>query len=145
MTRHPRVLERSLPALLCALCALGIGAAPASAAAPDWNAAAVEDTVEIVTKNEDGSARETTIWLVVVDGQGYIRTGNTRWEANIERDPAALLHIGSSEYPVRAEFVEEDALRARIQQAFRDKYGFQDALVAVFHSSHPKLMRLAPR
>ena len=145
MTRHPRVLARSLPVLLCAAAALLVVAAPASAAAPDWKAAAGEQTVQIITKNEDGSARETTIWLAVLDGQGYIRTGNTRWEANIERDPDVTLRIGTSEYPLRAEFVEEEALRARIQQAFHDKYGFTDSMASLFHAGHPKLMRLVAR
>jgi hypothetical protein len=102
-------------------------------------------TVEIVTTNEDGTPRETTIWLAVVDGQGYIRTGHTHWEGNIERNPEVVLKIEDSEYPLRAEFVEDAALRERIQQTFRDKYGFSDRLVAIFHAGHPKLLLLAPR
>jgi hypothetical protein len=138
----PRVLAALSPLFL--LGAL-LAPAPASGDAPDWSAAAAADTVEIITKNQDGSARETTIWIVVVDGQGYIRTGSTRWEANIERDPAVALRIGTSEYPVRAEFIEEEALRVRILQAFHDKYGFSDTMASLFHAGHPKLMRLVAR
>ena len=148
MTRHPRVLVRSLPILLGALALALASAAPAAAAAPDWNAVAGVQTVEIVTTNEDGSARDTTIWLAVVDGQGYIRTGSTRWEANIERNKDVTLRIDTAEYPLRVEFVEDDALRARIQQSLRDKYGFSDSFVSFFpflRGSRPKIMRLVPR
>jgi hypothetical protein len=145
VTRHPSVPARSLPILLSALCAWLLATAPATAAAPDWNAVAGENTVEVVTKNEDGSMRETTVWLAVVDGQGYLRTGNTRWAANIERDPDVTLRIGTSEYPLRVEFVEDEALRERIQQSFHEKYGFTDSLASLFHMGHPKLMHLVPR
>ena len=118
---------------------------PARAAAPDWNAAAGVQTVEIVTTNEDGTPRETTIWLAVVDGQGYIRTGNTHWEGNIERNPDVVLRIEKAEYPLRAEFVQDAALRTRIEQVFREKYGFSDAFIGVFRGGEPKIMHLAPR
>jgi hypothetical protein len=125
--------------------ALVLGASPASAEAPDWNAVADVGTVEIVTTDQDGSTRETTIWLAVVDGQGYIRTGNTRWAANIERNPEVVLRIGETEYPLRVEHVEDEALRERVGQAFRDKHGFTDALVSLFRHRHPKIMHLVAR
>ena len=137
--------SRALVALSTVLLA-GVFASPsARAAAPDWNAAAGVQTVEIVTTNEDGTPRDTTIWLAVVDGQGYIRTGNTHWEGNIERNPDVVLRIEKAEYPLRAEFVQDAALRARIEQVFREKYGFSDAFIGVFRSGEPKIMRLAPR
>ena len=55
--------------------------APAALADPpvDWSVAAKPDVVEVLTTNEDGSTRETKVWIVAVDGQGYLRTGGTRW------------------------------------------------------------------
>lgn len=143
MTRTLRAPLRTLPILLGAL-ALGL-AAPATAGAPDWNAVAAVDTVEIVTADEDGTPRETTIWLAVVDGQGYIRTSNTRWAENIARNPDVVLRIEGTEYPLRVEYIEDEALRARVHQTFRDKHGFSDAFISVFRSSHPKIMRLNER
>jgi len=137
--------SRALVALSPILVAALLASAPARASAPDWNAAAGVQTVEIVTANEDGTPRETTIWLAVVDGQGYIRTGHTHWEGNIERNPDVVLRIEKAEYPVRAEFVQDAALRARIEQVFREKYGLSDEFIGFFRSGDPKIMHLAPR
>ena len=63
-----------------------------------------------MTSKEDGSERETKVWLVVVDGQGYIRTSQgTTWGGNVERNPDIALRIEGSEYPLRAVFVEDAA------------------------------------
>ena len=139
MKRVPRAFPSTL------LLALLMAALPAAAAAPDWNALKDVETVEIVTTDEDGSSRDTTIWLAVVDGQGYIRTGNTRWGANIERNPDVTLRIEGKEHPLRVEFVSDTALRTRIEQTFRDKYGFSDSFIALFRSGDPKIMRLVAR
>jgi hypothetical protein len=135
-------VARALPSLL--LVAL-LTAPPVAADAPDWNAVKDVGNVEIVTTNQDGSARDTTIWLAVVDGQGYIRTGNTRWMANIELDPDVTLRIEETEYPLRAERVTDAPLRARVVQTFREKYGFSDAFVSIFRSRNPNIMHLVPR
>ena len=136
-------VPRAIPSILCM--ALLAAALPAGADAPDWNAVKDVQTVEILTTNEDGSAKETTIWLAVVDGQGYIRTGNTSWEANIERNPDVSLRIEGTEHPLRVEFVTDAALRTRIEQVFREKYGFSDSFIAIFRSGDPKIMRLVAR
>ena len=137
-----RVLRAFPPLLLLASLAAAL---PALAGAPDWSALRDVETVEIVTTDADGSARETTIWLAVVDGQGYIRTGSTRWRANIERDPDVTLRIEGTAYPLRAEAVTDAELKARIAQALREKYGLADAFVGIFRGSDPNIMRLVPR
>lgn len=117
----------------------------AVAASPDWRAVAATDTVEVVTKNTDGTLKDTTIWLVVVDGQGYIRTGNTRWWNNIERDHDVVLRIEGNEYPLRVEVVEDSGLRQQVVDAFRAKYGWIDRVMDPFRSSPPHVMKLLPR
>ena len=140
MTRFVPAL--SAPVLLVAAALLG--ATAARAAAPDWNAVADVGTIEILSTNEDGSKRETTIWLIVVEGQGYVRTGSTRWGANVERDPEVVVRIEGAEYPLRAERVTDSALVERLNQAFRAKYGFSDAITGLFRWGEPRLMRLVP-
>jgi hypothetical protein len=98
-----------------------------------------------VTHDEDGDVRDTKVWLAVVDGQGYIRTGGTIWGDNVERDPQLVLRIEAREYPLRAEFVEDDALRERIVATFREKYGWTDGAMNVIRGSRPRIMRLRPR
>jgi hypothetical protein len=116
-----------------------------AAASPDWSAVAATDTVEVTTKNADGTLKVTTVWLVVVDGQGYIRTGDTRWWSNIERDHDVVLRIEDKEYPLRVEVVEDSDLRQRVVDAFRAKYGWVDRAMDAIRSSTPHVMKLLPR
>jgi opacity protein-like surface antigen len=124
--------------------ALAILAAAASAAeAPDWDSVAGLDTVSVATTNPDGTLRYTTIWIVVVGGRGYIRTGNTTWGANVTRNPNVKLVVGDEEYALRADFVEAEDERALVLAAFNEKYGVSDTLVGWFFHRTPKIMRLA--
>lgn len=111
----------------------------------DWDAHAEEQTVTVVTADEDGSARETTAWLAVLDGQGYIRTGGTRWGGNIERNQDVAVRIGETELLLRVEFITDEAQRDAVKAAFREKYGFSDWLLDPVRGSNPKIMRLIPR
>jgi len=122
---------------VCLSLALALGfvlfAAQARAQAiPDWTAHAAEEEVQVVTHDSDGELRDTTVWLAVVDGQGYVRTGDTRWRANLERDPNTSFRIAGKEYPLRAQHVTDAELIARINAEFRAKYGFSDRFVGWF-------------
>lgn len=132
--------------LLLLLAGLALTAGPAAAAAPDWKAVAGVKEVKVLTTNEDGSARETTVWLLVLDGQGYLRTSpSTTWGDNVERQPDIALRIEGSEYPLHAVFVDDEALRERVVAGFRAKYGWVDGALNIFRGSKPRIMRLDPR
>jgi len=132
--------SRALAALLCtALCA---GAAWAG---PDWEALADTKLIEVITTDADGSPREITIWFVVVDGQGFIRTGETRWWENLGRDPHLVLRIDDTDYPLRADPIRDEAFRTRIREAFREKYGWQDRIFPVLRGQNAHIMHMAPR
>jgi hypothetical protein len=131
--------------VLLAVLALAASLVAPGASAIDWSAAGAERVVRIVTRNEDATARETKIWLVVVDGQGYIRTGGTRWWRNVERDPDVLLRVAGAEHPVRAELVTDAELVRRVEAAMRTKYGWSDRLIAPFRFGDVHIMRLVPR
>jgi hypothetical protein len=118
-------------------------AAPASAV--DWASHADERVVKVVTHDEDGGDRTTKIWLVVVDGEAYIRTGNTGWGSNVERDPEVRLLTAAGEYDLRVEFVEDETTRDAVSAAFREKYGWSDRLISPFRGRNPKIMRLLDR
>jgi hypothetical protein len=142
-TAFPRRPEACV--LLGALACL-LGALAAGAAGLDWNSVGDVKEVKVLTTNQDGTPRETTIWLVVVDGRGYIRTsGWTTWGDNVERNPDIALRIGDTKHLLRASFVEDEALRARVAAAFREKYGWFDGFLSVFRGSKPRIMRLDPR
>jgi hypothetical protein len=136
-------MPRALVLFACA--ALGL-AAGARAGAPDWSTVAQVEEIEAITADADGAPRETTVWLAVVDGQAYLRTsGGSTWGDNLERNPDLVVRIEGAEHPVRAVFIEDDALRGRVIETFREKYGVSDALVDVFRGSRPRIMRLDPR
>jgi hypothetical protein len=139
-------MQRLVPlasSIALALC-LGL-AALAGAATLDWNAVAAVEEVQVKTQDEDGAERDTTVWLVVVDGQGYVRTGGTRWGDNLVRKPEVVLEIEGEDHALRVEFVEDDAQREKIVAAFREKYGWPDGAMNIFRGSRPKIMRLLPR
>lgn len=122
-----------------------LGAERAQAQQPDWTALADLETVEVLTLDADGSPRVTTVWLLVLDGEGYVRTGGTSWGENVVRNRELILRAAEKEYPMSVEFEEDDAMREKITQAFREKYGLSDGLVGWIRGSHPKLMHLVPR
>jgi hypothetical protein len=131
--------------LAAVLVSLVLGAS-ARAAEPDWEKLAQVPRIEIVTHDEDGKARETTIWFVVLDGQGFIRTGNSYWLANIKRNPAdVVLRIEKKEYPLSAEFIDNDKLRERVTAAFHAKYGWTDSVIHVFRGGRPNIMHMVSR
>ena len=133
-------------ALVLPACAALWLAAGASAAAPDWASVAEVEEIETITADADGTPRETTVWLAVVDGQGYIRTSSSStWGDNVARQPDLVVRIDGADYPVHAVFIEDDALRGRVIETFRNKYGISDGLVDVFRGSRPRIMRLDPR
>jgi hypothetical protein len=136
---------------LLVACAVMVGVACASAVPPaadtrvDWTAVAEERVPVIVTRNPDGGERVTKLWLVVVDEQGLIRTGDTRWFRNIQRDPEVVVRVGGHAYPLRAEFVTDESLEERTHAAFREKYGWQDWAIHPFGEPDGNIMRLTPR
>jgi hypothetical protein len=137
-------MSRTLFSILLVLPAVCALAAPALAA-PDWERIGAEETVHVLTTDEDGEARETKIWVLQLDGQGYIRTGSTRWGDDVVRNPEIALRVGETDYPVRAEFIEDDAERERITAAFREKYGWTDAMLSWMRGSRPRIMQLRSR
>lgn len=132
-------------------CAVFVGVAcaspvpPAADTALDWTAVADQRVPVIATRDPDGSERVTKLWLVVVDGQGLIRTSNTRWFRNIERDPNVVLRVGGHSHPLRAELVADESLEESAHAAFREKYGWQDRLIHPFGEPDGHVMRLVPR
>lgn len=118
---------------------------PPESDAQEWDRLAESETVQVVSTNEDGSTRETKVWLVALEGQGYIRTGSTRWGGNVERDPRIVLRVAGEELPLQVEFVTDDEARERVVGAFREKYGLSDRLLSPFRGRNPKIMRLVQR
>jgi hypothetical protein len=122
---------------------LGFAALPALAGL-DWSEHEGADTVVIVNADEDGAQRETTIWLCVLDGQGYVRGGSGQWVANTLRNGDVRLRVGGKELSLRATKSTDAAEIERVTAAFREKYGFSDTLATLIRGE-PTIFRLTPR
>ena len=131
------VLRSALAALALAAFASGALAQPV-----DWSAAQTESVIEILTSDADGSLRETPVWIVVVEGSGYVRTNDSKWLANIRRGSAVRLRIAGAESPVEAEEVPDEALATRIEEAFKQKYGLTQKLMSLFRMREPVVLKL---
>jgi hypothetical protein len=118
---------------------------PRTEKALNWESVAGERVPTIVTQDPDGEERVTKLWLAVTDGEGLIRTGDSRWFQNIQRDPNLVLRIGGYAYPLRAEVVTDEPLEKRANAVFREKYGWQDWIIHPFGDPDANLMRLVPR
>ena len=95
---------------------------PVSTSAPDWASVGSEEIPVIQTVDDDGDRRITQLWIAEVDGVGYLRTSDSRWYANLHRDPRLLLRIGGQEYRCGTSFVADPALEGRVHEAFFAKY-----------------------
>jgi hypothetical protein len=94
-----------------------------SASSANWEVARAESEIFVTTSDKNGSERETTIWIVVVDGEAFVRTSGTPWERSIKRNPHAVLTIAGGDYPVQIRRVRDRELIKRVQTQFRAKYG----------------------
>jgi hypothetical protein len=117
----------------------------ASSALADWDPQAMskESTLEFLTVGPSEGEHWSTVWLVVIDGQVYIRLGSRaagRMDENTTRPYVKLRVAGQQVDKVKAEAVPDMA--GAVGQAMADKY-WSDVFVR--HFDHPLVMRLTPQ
>jgi hypothetical protein len=86
------------------------------------------DTVRIATELKAGGEVVTLIWSVVVDGVPYIRNAygdGSKWFRRLLRTHHAVFVNGSERYPVTVEKLDDEAINARVDAAYRTKYAGQ--------------------
>jgi hypothetical protein len=133
-----------VPVLLVAMLVLGAAGCARSVTVPSWDPAAFRalDTLEFRTTGPEEGQHWSTVWLVVLDDQVYVRLGpraTDRMQRNTTA-PYVAVRIGGREYErVRAE--DAAALAPKVADAMASKYT-SDLLVR--HVSHPLTMRLVP-
>jgi hypothetical protein len=122
--------------------ALLVGLAAASAAAAGWdpNAWSEEETINILTIGPEEGAHEFPVWLVVIDGQLYLRLGTKaaeRFQKNTT-NPYVGVKIAGQDFPkVKVQSAQE--MTQRVAKAMADKY-WSDIFVRYFN--HPMTVRL---
>jgi hypothetical protein len=128
-----------LPRALLAL--LLLSAAPA-AAQSEWSPFVEASIVHIVTRDEDGAERDTSVWFVVVDDAGFVRTNDSRWLANIRRGSSVVLRFDETSRPVTTEEVSDAVLTGAVEEAFKVKYGLLQRVMSAFRMREPTVLRL---
>lgn len=126
---------------LAIVCGLAV-AGRAHGAAYDWNRWADFETIEVISTDEDGGARITTVWIVVLDHYPYLRTAGTTWGDNVEREGQLRLRSDLGELTVRAERVLDPTEVDRVVDAFREKYGTTDRVMEWFRFGERRVFRL---
>jgi hypothetical protein len=82
--------------------------------------------VEMRTPRRDGSMSSRPIWVVVVDGDAYVRSyrgARGAWYRRALADGSAVLGVGGRTLEVVVEPTADDELNRRVSEAFRAKYG----------------------
>jgi hypothetical protein len=82
--------------------------------------------IAVRTPRRDGSTASTPIWVVVVDGEAYVRSWRAErgaWYRRARADGAFGLSVGGRTIDVRVEPATGDELNRRISDAFWAKYG----------------------
>jgi hypothetical protein len=141
-----RVLAGAPLTALCTLCLLFLCARTDGASAADgqWTPEAWTDidTLEILTTGPEEGEHWSTLWLVVIDGQVYLRLGSRATE-RVQRNttaPYVTVKVAGQQFDrVRAAHLPE--FRDRVAAAMRKKY-WSDLIIRFF--PHPMTVRLTP-
>jgi hypothetical protein len=99
------------------------------------------------TYDESGTAYQTKMWVVDLDGHAYVRVGRPGrgWGERVKTHPEVELERSGSWQPYRASLVEDPATRAAVDRAFAEKYGWVDWWFGVVVRSNPQPVRLDPQ
>jgi hypothetical protein len=83
------------------------------------------EEVEIETKAPGETARKTTIWVVVDDGEAFIRTyrgAGSRWFRDVQANPAVTIHAGRRRISATAIAATDPDSIERTSAGFLRKY-----------------------
>jgi len=118
------------------------GAVAANNPVPGWDPNAFRDqsTLQVMTIGPEEGEHWSKLWLVVIDGQLYVRLGDRSF-GRIQKNtanPYVKVKVGDNEFDkVRLEPALE--MTDKVAAAMADKY-FMDILIR--HESHPMTARL---
>jgi hypothetical protein len=134
-------MAKSILALLATLCAwLFVTGAAWAAWEPERYVE--EDTLEFLTVGPEEGEHWSYVWLVVLDGEVYVRLGTKaaeRMNANT-RAPLTSVRITGEEFP-EVETISTPDMAGRVQEAMADKYATD---IFVRYMAHPLTMKLRP-
>jgi hypothetical protein len=111
-------------------------------AAPGWDPAVFSDasTVKVMTTEPEVGEHWSNLWVVVVDGQPYVRLGDRAY-GRIQRNttsPYVKLKVADLEFD-KVKVEEMPDMKEKVAAAMADKY-WMDVLIR--YESHPMVARL---
>jgi hypothetical protein len=109
----------------------------------------VEEVDIETSRGADAPEHQTTIWVVVGDGQAFVRSlkgEDGRWYRELMANPEAVLHVEGDAIPVRAVPAADPESVARATEGFHSKYGDSPYLDSMIRDEiAPTTVRLEPR
>jgi hypothetical protein len=113
-------------------------------AVPRWDPTVFRDasTIQIMTTEPDVGEHWFNLWVVVIDGQPYVRLGDRAY-GRIQRNstsPYVKLKVADQEFD-KVKVEERPDMKEKVAAAMADKY-WMDILIR--HESHPMVARLVP-
>src|SRR5208283_1496914 len=111
---------------------------------PGWDPSVFRDasTIKIMTTEPDVGEHWSNLWVVVIDGQPYVRLGDRSY-GRVQRNttsPYVKLKVGDQEFD-KVKLEEMPDMKDKVAAAMADKY-FMDKLIR--YESHPMAARLVP-
>jgi hypothetical protein len=105
--------------------------------------------VDIETRRAaDAPVHRTTIWVVVADGEVYVRSEfgeKGRWWRELMASPDAVLHVEGEAVPVHAVRADDPESVERASAGYREKYGDSSAMDLMIRDEiAPTTVRLEP-
>lgn len=132
--------------LLALLVSMGCAKPPVATAPLDWAEADERWSILVVTADPDGSDRVTRIWMALEGGDGVLRTNDSRWWANLERDPKIRVRVAGMDHPFAFVPVTDQAEKVRIDEVFGEKFGLWERMLfpqprGETHENYGRLIR----
>ena len=119
-----------------------------SYASEDLEVLAGTDEVDIETQAPGGPVHRTTIWVVVDDGEAFIRTykgPDSRWYREAVANPAVGIYVGGRRLASTAIPASDPDSIERVSAGFRRKYPDDPATGAMVAPANlPTTLRLEP-
>lgn len=98
---------------------------PMSFTGEDLAALTAAEEIRIETQAPGGSPHRTVIWVVVDDGEVFVRSvrgERGRWFREAKANPAVAIHMGKQRLPATAIPADDPDSIDRVSAAFRAKY-----------------------
>jgi hypothetical protein len=106
----------------------------------------IGEVVVLQTRDADGSARHTRLWIVEDAGQAWLRAGQaSQWLENLRERPDVVLERAGEPQRYRAVVVDDPATRERVHALMAEKYGIPDRIIdAIRDYPASRAIRLDP-